>query len=102
MPTIAWHSLNTALYKDEAFKSSWGTLLVAALIGTNARVNPRIYPRPDLRRPHRHAPAGGPRTDRRTRPRDLVGQITAPTLLIQGTVDTLFTLAGGRRQRDSA
>ena len=46
VPTIAWHSLNTALYKDQAFKSSWGTLLTAALIGTNARVNPRIYPRP--------------------------------------------------------
>jgi ABC-2 type transport system ATP-binding protein len=42
--TIAWHSLTTALHKDEALKSSWGTLLVAALIGTGARVNPRIYP----------------------------------------------------------
>ena len=93
VPTIAWHSLNTALYKDEAFKSSWGTLLVAALIGTNASVNPRIYPGliyGDITGTLR--PEDQQLIDERG-PDELVGQITAPTLLIQGTVDTLFTLA---------
>ena len=67
VPTIAWHSLNTSLYKDQAFKSSWGTLLTVALLGTFARPNPRIYPAADHRGPHRHGvagrpgPAGGPR-----------------------------------------
>ena len=49
-------------------------------------------PRPDLRRPDRHAsPDDQDLLDERG-PDELVGQITAPTLLIQGTVDTLFTL----------
>jgi ABC-2 type transport system ATP-binding protein len=93
VPTIAWHSLTTALYKDEAFKSSWGTLLVAALIGTNARVNPRLYPGliyGDIT--GTITPENQQLIDDRG-PDELVGQITAPTLLIQGTVDTLFTLA---------
>jgi ABC-2 type transport system ATP-binding protein len=92
VPTIAWHSLNTSLYKSEAFKSGWGTLLTAALVGTLARVNPQIYP----------AAIYGDLTGMLTQadqdllaqrgPGDLVNNISAPTLLIQGTVDTLFTL----------
>ena len=93
VPTIAWHSLSTSLYKDQAFKSSWGTILVAALIGTNARVNPRIYPGliyGDIT--GTITPADQQLIEERG-PGDLVNQITAPTLLIQGTIDTLFTLA---------
>lgn len=93
VPTIAWNSLNTSLDKNGAFKSSWGTLLTAALIGTLARSNPQLYP----------AAIYGDLTGMLTPsdeallaargPSELVDQITAPTLLIQGTVDTLFTLA---------
>ena len=93
VPTIAWHSLNSSLYENGAFKSSWGTVLVAALAGTFARPNPALYP----------AAIYGALTGQVTPenealladrgPGDLVGLITAPTLLIQGTVDTLFTLA---------
>jgi ABC-2 type transport system ATP-binding protein len=92
VPTIAWHSLNTSLYKDQAFKSSWGSLLTAGLALTGARVNPRIYP----------AAVTGLLTGLVSQadqdllddrgPDELVENITAPTLLIQGTVDTLFTL----------
>ncbi|HEX2286767.1 MAG TPA: CocE/NonD family hydrolase, partial [Mycobacterium sp.] len=92
VPTIAWHSLNTSLYKDQAFKSSWGSLLTAALTFTGARANPRILP----------AAIWGLLTGTVSQadqdllddrgPDELVDNITAPTLLIQGTVDTLFTL----------
>jgi ABC-2 type transport system ATP-binding protein len=92
VPTIAWHSLNTSLYKNDAFKSSWGSLLTVALVGTLARSNPALYP----------AAIYGDLTGMLTQadqdllgargPGDLVKDITAPTLLIQGTVDTLFTL----------
>ena len=92
VPMLAWHSLNTSLYKAEAVKTSWGTLLTAALTLTFARTNPRILP----------AAINGLLTgtvsladqkllDDRG-PDELVDKITAPTLLIQGTVDTLFTL----------
>ncbi|MGX9789674.1 CocE/NonD family hydrolase [Mycobacterium sp. MMS18-G62] len=93
VPTIAWHSLNTSLYKSEAFKSSWGTILTAALISTGARVNPRLYPAAiwgDLT--GMVSPDDQALLDQRG-PDELVEKITAPTLLIQGTVDTLFTLA---------
>lgn len=93
VPTIAWHSLNTSLYKSEAFKSSWGTLLATALIATGARANPRLYPAAiwgDLT--GLVSPADQELLDQRG-PDELVEKITAPTLLIQGTVDTLFTLA---------
>ncbi|MCB0949892.1 MAG: X-Pro dipeptidyl-peptidase [Mycobacterium sp.] len=95
VPTITWNTLNTTLYKSEAYKSSWGTLLSGALIATLARVNPRIYPAavygaltglvtPSDQQVLTDRGPGGPR--------DLVNDITAPTLLIQGTVDTIFSL----------
>ncbi|MDQ2635766.1 MAG: peptidase S15, partial [Actinomycetota bacterium] len=92
VPTIAWHNLNTALYKNGATKTSWGAILSAALLFTGARANPRIY----------SAVAVGlitgqlPKVDQNfldaRSPSALLENITAPTLLIQGTVDTLFTL----------
>lgn len=95
VPTIAWNTLTTSLYKSQSFKSGWGTILGAALVLTLARTNPAIVP----------ATIYGDLTGRLSEadqallaqrgpglPTDLVSQITAPTLLIQGTVDTLFTL----------
>ena len=93
VPTIAWNNLNTSLYKSEAPKTSWGALLTAALIFTGARVNPQTYSAVAT------ALLTGslPQTDQDflddRSPFGLLQHITAPTLLIQGTVDTLFTLA---------
>lgn len=92
VPTIAWHNLNTALYKSAATKSSWGVILSAAMVFTGARVNPQIYSAVavglitgQLRK------ADQDFLDARSLSQPLEN-ITAPTLLIQGTVDTLFTL----------
>ncbi|WP_235571419.1 S15 peptidase family protein [Mycobacterium sp. Root265] len=94
VPAIAWNSFSTAYYKNQSYKSSWTAILTA---GTTlfTRANPAILP----------ATIFGVLTGRQTQaqqdrlaqlgpgaPRDLVGKITAPTLLIQGTVDTLFSL----------
>lgn len=94
VPAITWNTLNTATYKNQAFKSSWAAILTAG-ITLFTRPNPAILP----------ATIYGVLTGRQTAaeqarlaqlgpggPRDLVGKITAPTLLIQGTVDTLFSL----------
>jgi ABC-2 type transport system ATP-binding protein len=92
VPTIAWNRLNSSLYKAEAFKSSWGTLLSAALTFTFARTNPRILPAAVWGLlSSTVTPADQQLLDERG-PDELVANITAPTLLIQGTVDTLFTL----------
>ncbi len=92
VPTIAWHNLNTALYKNGATKTSWGAILTVALLFTGARVNPRIY----------SAVAVGmitgqlPKVDQNFLEDRSISQllenVVAPTLLAHGTVDTLFTL----------
>ena len=92
MPTIAWNNLNTSLYKSGAPKTSWGALLTAALILTGAQVDPQIYTAVATALltgslPH----ADQDFLDDRS-PFGLLTDITAPTLLIQGTVDTLFSL----------
>ena len=93
VPTIAWHSLGTSLYKAEIVKAGWSDLLEAAAAG---------HPRPAH-------PARRTRTGQATGqlsaadrawflargPGDLVKQVTVPTLIVQGTVDTLFTLDEG-------
>jgi ABC-2 type transport system ATP-binding protein len=92
VPDIAWHSLLTSLDKYNTPKLGWGTLLydVAQLGG--ARLDPLIgesYETEVLGNPltsaerHFYAASG---------PAALVGKIRAPTLLVQGTVDDLFTL----------
>jgi ABC-2 type transport system ATP-binding protein len=90
VPIIGWHSLTTSLDKAGIYKISWGSLLVAA--ATGKQLDP-------------HIPAGVQQvsstgtltTDEvawlsQRGPGDLVSKITVPTLIIQGTVDTLFTL----------
>lgn len=93
VPVIAWNSLNEALYPSEAFKTGWSTLLGLALLEAEARINSEIYPaiiQGDLlgflnETQQAILASSGPTV--------LVSSITAPTLLIQGTADGLFTLA---------
>jgi ABC-2 type transport system ATP-binding protein len=90
-PTIAWHSLLTSLYKEETVKGGWSSLLYAG--GQSGRLDAHIT----------SAFASGATTGTLS-PEDrawfasrgpgdaLVGRIRVPTLLLQGTPDTLFTL----------
>lgn len=91
VPAIAYNRLDTSLYKSGAFKTSWATPLTAVLELLGGRINPRILP----------AAIYGDLTGDLS-PEDLalflsrnpdVSKITVPTLLVHGTVDTLFSLA---------
>jgi len=93
VPTIAWHSLVTSLGKADTFKSGWSNLL-ANLSGSD-HVDPEV---------HEGQASGnltGVITERERQwfaargPGALVARIHVPTLIIQGTVDTLFTLQEG-------
>jgi len=98
VPTIGWNTLNSMIYPNGAFKTASGAALAATLVFTLAQANPRILPAvihgnltgeitpadQDL------LAERGPGSVRGFP--DLVAQITAPTLLIQGTVDTLTGL----------
>ncbi|VEG51720.1 X-Pro dipeptidyl-peptidase (S15 family) [Mycolicibacterium aurum] len=92
VPTIAWNNLTDVLFPRSAVNSGWGTILPAVLALTFAREHPRIFPvaiagvlfgyasQDDLDLVDTFSYA------------DQLKDITAPTLVIQGTVDTLFTL----------
>jgi ABC-2 type transport system ATP-binding protein len=92
VPGIAWNTLNASLYPNNAFKTSWATILVLDLVEAGARINPQLYSgiltgallgflTPSLQALLANSGPGS-----------LVSSITAPTLLIQGTVDGLFPL----------
>ena len=90
VPIIAWNSLKTSLYKANTPKTGWGNLLSAVSVG--ADVNPFI---PAANQLGNETGTFSPEAvewfaDRG--PDELVSQIDVPTLIIQGTVDTLFTL----------
>jgi ABC-2 type transport system ATP-binding protein len=103
-PTIAWHSLLTSLFPERNIKFGWGSLLIglgiqgtlpggAASPATAAgRQDPHFYSI------FQNGLATGSVTDSdyawmaEHGPGDLVDRIHVPTLLIQGTVDTLFPL----------
>jgi ABC-2 type transport system ATP-binding protein len=88
-PSIAWHSLLTALYREETVKGGWSSLLYAA--GQTGRLDPHIT----------SAFGSGATTGKLSAedrawfksrgPGPLVKRIEAPTLILQGTPDTLFT-----------
>ena len=92
VPSIAWNSLNSALYPTASFKTAFASVLLLGLVQAGAQINSQIY----------RAVATGdllgvlsPLSQSvltSSGPTSLVNQIEAPALFIQGTVDGLFTL----------
>jgi ABC-2 type transport system ATP-binding protein len=103
-PTIAWHSLLTSLFPERNIKFGWGSLLVglgiqgtlpggaAAPASAAGRQDPHFYSI------FTNGLTSGTVSDddyawmAAHGPGDLVNQVRVPTLLIQGTADTLFPL----------
>ncbi len=101
-PDIAWHSLVTSLYKAQSPKAGWGSALFA--LGVEGGTIPGI-PAGETGTLDPHIPSAyasglayGQFSDEDVQwfasrgPGALVDRIRIPTLLIQGTADTLFTL----------
>jgi ABC-2 type transport system ATP-binding protein len=106
-PTIAWHSLLTSLFPESNIKLGWGSLLIGLGVegtlpgGANSpataagRQDPHFY----------SILANGLATGTTSQadsdwmaghgPGDMVENIHVPTLIMQGTVDTLFPLDEG-------
>ena len=101
-PDIAWNSLVTSLYKDKAVKGGWSNLLFG--LGVEGSLAPGLIGGqtgtldPHVTSAYEQGLATGTLSDENVAwfasrgPGALVGKIKAPTLLIQGTADTLFTL----------
>ena len=92
VPTIAWNNLVDVLFPRGAVNSSWGTLLPSVLALTLAREHPRIFPVAVMGVLFGIAQQSDLDLVNDLGYDDQIQDITAPTLLIQGTVDTLFTL----------
>ncbi|MGB3412973.1 MAG: CocE/NonD family hydrolase [Microthrixaceae bacterium] len=90
VPIIAWHSLRSSLFKSDTIKLGWASVLAdaAANNSIDKHVESAISSAAETGRISD--------TDRKwfisRGPGDLVKKIKVPTLFIQGTVDTLFTL----------
>jgi ABC-2 type transport system ATP-binding protein len=91
-PGWAWNSLPDSLYPDDAFRTAYSALLALDLITTGANINSGIYAGIitgallGILTPDQIALLAS------SGPSITVSNITAPTLLIQGTVDVLFPL----------
>ena len=104
-PAISWHSLLTALYREDTPKSGWGSALYGAGAPA-ATVEGAISPAgvqtgrldPHITSAFTSGLATGHFSDEdrawfdsRGPSDDLVGRVRIPTLMLQGTADTLFT-----------
>lgn len=92
VPGLAWHSLETSLYRTEIVKLGWGAFL-ADIGGTQGTLDPHIPSA--IESAEATGQLGEEDEDwfRGRGPGDAVADITAPTLFVHGTVDTLFTPA---------
>jgi ABC-2 type transport system ATP-binding protein len=94
VPVIAWHSLVTSLGKADTFKQGWSSILIQ--VSSSAHLDPMITQSYQQGvQTGTVSPAGQAWYAARGPGDELVGRIKAPTLIIQGTVDTLFTLDEG-------
>jgi ABC-2 type transport system ATP-binding protein len=96
VPVVGWYSLTTALYKDQTFKQGWDTLLYGSGLGAANATAPGLDPHITS------AYEQGVKTGVLSKadadwfagrgPGSAVSKITAPTMVVGGTVDTLFPL----------
>lgn len=91
VPIIAWHSLQTSLYKNGTVKAGWARVLSEAALMSN--IDPHIRSAADTALTTGTLSAEDMEWFVARGPGQLVKQIKVPTLLIHGTNDTLFTLA---------
>jgi ABC-2 type transport system ATP-binding protein len=92
-PIIAWHSLTTSLYKEETVKGGWASLLYAAGVpGSKNRLDPHITSAFTSGLASGTLSADDRAWFASRGPGDAVKRIRVPTLLVEGTADTLFTL----------
>lgn len=91
-PGIAWNSLNSSLYPNGGFKTSFASLLLLSLVVADSRIAPTIYTGIatgavlGVLTPHQQQFLDD------VSPSQVVGNIDIPTMFLQGTADDLFPL----------
>ena len=92
-PTIAWHSLGTSLYKAETVKTGWAGLLIK--IAGDHQLDQHILDANETGMGNGILSPADRQWFLQRGPGNLVNKIQVPTLIVQGTVDNLFTLDEG-------
>lgn len=92
-PMIAWHSLSSSLAKNATPKTGWSGILMGASGGR--QLDPRITAANKDATTKGIASAASTQFFNSRGPASLLHKVTVPTLILQGTVDDLFTLAEG-------
>ncbi len=92
-PTIAWNSLKTSLFKNQTPKAGWGKIL--ASVSSKAKLDPEILTADnEMTTTGIIAPSVISFFEARG-PAQYLSKVRIPTLILQGTVDNLFTLDEG-------
>jgi ABC-2 type transport system ATP-binding protein len=92
-PTIAWHSLGTSLDKNQTPKTGWGNIL--ASVSSTAKLDPEITTADNEMNTPGTIDAGAVSFFDSRGPAQFLSRVKVPTLILQGTVDDLFTLDEG-------
>lgn len=92
-PTIAWNSLGTSLYKADTVKSGWADVLVQVAPGRD--LDPHILSANEAGQRDGNLAEDDRQFFLSRGPDDVLAQVRVPTLIVQGTVDTLFTPTEG-------
>ncbi|QXC60021.1 alpha/beta fold hydrolase [Aquihabitans sp. G128] len=90
VPGIAWHSLETSLFKHRTVKEGWASVLTGT--GTQGNLDPHITSASRSGAEDGTLSAEDEAWFEARGPGDAIDQVAVPTLFVQGTVDTLFTL----------
>lgn len=96
VPVVGWFSLTTALYKDQTFKQGWDSLLYSSGLGAANATAPGLDPH--ITSAYNEGLKSGNLSSADAAwfaargPGAAVKAITAPTMVVGGTVDTLFPL----------
>jgi ABC-2 type transport system ATP-binding protein len=92
-PTIAWHSLGTSLDKNKTPKTGWGNIL--ASVSSTAKLDPEITTADNEMNTTGTIDARAVSFFDSRGPAQFLARVKVPTLILQGTVDDLFTLDEG-------
>lgn len=92
-PTIAWNSLGTSLDKNRTPKSGWGNILAG--VSSTAKLDPQITAADREMDTTGGIDAQSVSFFESRGPAQFLSRVRVPTLILQGTVDDLFTLDEG-------
>jgi ABC-2 type transport system ATP-binding protein len=92
-PTIAWNSLTTSLIKNETPKAGWDNILTS--VASTATLDPEITAAQTQMNTTGSTDAKATAFFASRGPAQDLSKVRVPTLILQGTVDDLFTLDEG-------